>query len=245
MADILDDLEGILGAEAVTKLRANPTVATRLQRGESIREYYDGTMEGDPPPPVVRPAAGAPPPVTVGTGSLADVLGELNKVTERLGKIDETVANKVNEIVEKRGNELVGTATAISMRNIRELSKIDNRHRTDFGEELDDTKLEAHAAAAAAAGRPFRTVTEAYEDMTREQRLQKQIAAGVETGVREKLKERSNATIPGVSGTSGSPMLRMLRKGPSGPGAGGEASAVSKAARALEERLAERGENVA
>src|SRR6185437_1153928 len=242
MADILSDLEGILGAEATAKLRGNATLAERLTRGESIREFYDGNMDGDPPPPRTRTQEPPPPArAATGTGSLDDVLGELNKVTERLGKIDETVAAKVDEVVKARGSELVGSAVATSMRNIRELSKVDARHRADFGEELDDTKLEAHAEAAAKAGRPFRTVTEAYEDMTRQQRMDKEVEKRSEERTREKLKERSNSTIPGVSGTTGSPILRMLKKTPNGTTAGG-GDHISKAATALSERLAERGE---
>jgi hypothetical protein len=246
MADILADLEGFLGPEAVAKVRTNPTLAARLQRGESIREYYDGNMDGDPPPPAARTQD--PPPVVraaAGTESLADVMGELSKVTERLGKIDEVVATKVDEVVKTRGNELVNSAVAVSMRNIRELSKVDARHRADFGAELDDSKLEAHVAAAQAAGRPFRSVTEAYDDMTREDRVKKEVAAGIATGVREELKTRSNASLPGVSAPGASPMLRQLHKVRSGTGTAGEQSAVSSAARALEERLAARGELVA
>lgn len=240
MPDILDELEGILGADAIGKLRAAP-IAQRLQRGDSVREYYDGNMEGDPPPPRERQQQ-RQEPGSGGGESLADVLGELGKITTRLGTLDATVATKVNEVVEKRGSELFNNAVGMAMNNTLDLLDITARHRENFGEPLDRVKLEAHATAAREAGRPFRTVTEAWEDMTREDRLEKRIATGVETGIREKLKTINNGSLPGVSGTSGSPMLRALKAVPSG---GGNTSAVSKAARGLEDLLASRGEAVA
>jgi hypothetical protein len=245
MADILSDLEGIIGAAEAAKIRANPTLATRLQRGESYREYMDGDMSGDPPPPVRREEPPPPARAAAGAGSLDDVLGELNKVTERLGNIPKVVEEEVNKVVEKRGGELVGNAVATAMRNTLDILDVSSRNREELGIPLDRTKLEAHAKAAQEAGRPFRTVEEAWLDMTREERLQKQIATGVETGVREKLKERSNATLPGVSAPGSSPMLNQLHKIRNRTGAAGEQSAVSNAARALEERLAARGELVA
>lgn len=241
MPDILDELEGILSKDEVAKLRANP-LAQRLQRGDAVREYYDGDMSGNPPPPVRQQQQQQERHESRGGESLDDVLSELNKVTSRLGELPKTIHDEVDKVVKEKGNELFSNVLAASMRNNRELSKIDSRHRTEFGADLDDTALEAHADAAAKAGRPFRTITEAYEDMTREARLEKRIASGVETGVREKLKERTTASLPGVSGNSGSPMLRALKAVPSG---GTTGSAVSAAARALEDRLAERGEQVA
>jgi hypothetical protein len=243
MADILDDLEGILGADAITKLRANPALTTRLTRAEEVREFYDGEVET---PPAAPPRREAPPvrPPTGGGETLADVMAGLKTVTDRIGTIDKTVTDKVNEVVQARGSELLNNAIAISMRNTRELTKLDSRHRADFNEDLDDSKLEAHVKAATEAGRPFRTITEAYDDMTREARVKKQVDTGVETGVREALKARASGQVPGVTPQSGSPMLKLLRKGPSTPGADG-GTHLDKAARALEERLSERGESVA
>lgn len=240
MADILDELEGILSKDEVAKLRTSP-LAQRLQRGDAVREYYDGNMDGDPPPPV-RQQQDPPPRREPGGESLADVLGQLRTVTDGLSKIPQTVQDEVKKVVDAEGNKLFANVLSASMRNNRELSKVDARHRADFGEDLDDDKLNAHAEAARAAGRPFRSVTEAYEDMTREARQEKIVSARVETGVREGLKQRTTASLPGVSGNSGSPMLRALKAVPAG---GTNGSAVSSAARALEDRLAERGEQVA
>lgn len=239
MPDILDDLEGILGKEATDKLRSAP-LAQRLQRGDSVREFYDGDQSGDPPAPIRQQQRQEPQ--GGGGESLSDIMGQLKTVTEGLSKIPQTVQEEVKKVVDAEGNKLFANVLSASMRNNRELSRIDSRHRTEFGADLDDAALEAHADAAAKAGRPFRSITEAYDDMTREARVQKEIKTGVETGVREKLKEQNNGSLPGVSGTAGGPMLRALKAVPNG---GGNTSAVSKAARALEETLAARGEAVA
>jgi len=240
MADLLTELEGFLGKEAADKLRATPEAATRLSRASEILNYYDGETETPPAPPRKREDPPAPRSAS-GTGdeTLAQIMARLDS----FGDIDKKIADGVNKVVETRGAELRGGAVADSIKITRELTRLDARHRVDFNEDLDDTKLEAHIAAAREAGRPFRTVTDAYEDMTRQARIDKQVAAGVEAGVREKLKEKASANVPGVTPTGASPMLTMLHKRPNGTTDSG--THLDKAARALEERLNARGEQVA
>src|SRR6185437_4744087 len=107
MADILSDLEGILGAEATAKLRGNATLADRLTRGESIREFYDGNMDGDPPPPRTR-TQDPPPPARAATGTTDESLAQIMSRLDSIGDVDKKVADTVNSVVEKRGGELVG-----------------------------------------------------------------------------------------------------------------------------------------
>ena len=135
------------------------------------------------------------------------------------------------------------TAFQHSIKITRELTRLDARHRADFNEDLDDARLEAHIAAARDAGRPFRTVTDAYEDMTKQARIDKLTTAAREEGKREALKDRATANVPGVTPTGASPMLTMLHKRPNGTTDSG--THLDKAARALEERLNARGEQVA
>lgn len=230
MADILAELEGILGAEVVATLRANPDAVTKLKARDDIYGYYMGesdTPPADPPrreaPPVERTvlppraAAGAP-----GT-DLAAIMAKL----ETIGDVDA----KINDIVKARGNELVNNAIAISMKNSRELSKLDVRSRAELGTDLDDAALEAHAAAAAAAGRPFRTITDAYDDMTREARFQKELTTKVAEGVAAEKVARASGDVPGVSPTAATPMLRVLKN--EGRKPDGTASHLDKAAAAF------------
>jgi len=239
MADILAELEGILSADEIAKLRGNTAATERLSRASELLSFYDGETETPPAPPQRREA---PPverqPVRGATDDLASVLAELNKVTTTLGGLDERIKTTTNEVINQRGNELI----AVSMRNNRELSKIDNKHRAEFNEDLDDAALEAHAAAAAAAGRPFRTITDAYEDMTREARLKKQVDSQVETRVRDELKSRASGQVPGVTPQAASPMIRMLKTPRTS--ATGAATAGEKAGQALADLLAQRGEVV-
>jgi hypothetical protein len=228
---ILDDLESFLGADAVANLKANPQAAEYIAKVDDVYGFYTGERET---PPAPAPRREAPPAVRPATDNpdLSSILNELKTVTSTLGGLDDRITSKTTELINKRGNELIGAAMA----NSRELMKIDSRNRTEFGEELDDTKLEAHAAAAIAAGRPFRTITEAYEDMTREARVNKT----VDSRVREELKQRNSGQVPGVSAPAVTPMLSVLKGG--GRQAGDAGSKFDAAAAALRARQSERGE---
>jgi hypothetical protein len=242
MADLLAELEGLLDADSLAKIRSNPTVSERFTRASDVMSFYDGETNDPPPAPTRReapPASGVP----TGGGDLAALTAQLTGITSKLDGLDTTIKSKVDEVVQQRGNELVNNAIAISMRNNRELAKVDARHHRDFGEDLDDTALEAHVKAAQEAGRPFRTITDAYEDMTRERRVKKEVDSTVETRVREELKTRASGNVPGVTNPSASPMLNVLKGG--GRKDGDAGTHIDKAASALRERLAERGEQVA
>jgi hypothetical protein len=229
---ILDDLEGFLGADAVATLKANPQALEKFTKVDEVYDFYTGDSNTPPtpaprreaPPTTVRPATDSP--------DLASILGELKTVTTTLGGLDDRIKTTTNSIIEERGKQLIGAAMA----NSRELMKIDNRNRAEFGTELDDAALEAHAAAAAASGRPFRTITDAYEDMTRKAREDKT----VDSRVREELKTRNSGQVPGVSAPAATPMLSVLKGG--NRQAGDAGSKFDAAASALRARQAERGE---
>ncbi len=228
---ILDDLEGFLGAEAVATLKANPAAVEHLAKVDDVYGFYTGERD-TPPAPAQRREA--PPAVRSATDSpdLSSILNELKTVTSTLGGLDDRIKTTTNSIIEERGKQLIGAAMA----NSRELMKIDNRNRAEFGTDLDDAALEAHAAAAAAVGRPFRTITDAYEDMTREARVNKT----VDNRVREELKQRNSGQVPGVSAPAATPMLSVLKGGGRQPGDAG--SKFDAAAAALRARQSERGE---
>jgi len=228
---ILDDLEGFLGADAVANLKANPQAAEYIAKVDDVYGFYTGERETPPAPAPRREAPPAVRPATDGP-DLASILAKLDTVTTSLGGLDDRIKTTTNSIIEERGKQLIGAAMA----NSRELMKIDNRNRAEFGTELDDAALEAHAAAAAASGRPFRTITDAYEDMTREARVNKT----VDSRVREELKTRNSGHVPGVSAPAATPMLSVLKGG--NRQAGDAGSKFDAAASALRARQAERGE---
>lgn len=243
MADLLTELEGFLGADQVAKLRSNPAALERVSRASEVLSFYDGETETPPAPPVRREAP--PTPIVRPASGTEESLTAIMARLDSFGNIDEKIKAGVETVVKARGDELVNNAIAISMRNNRELSKIDAKHRAEFGEDLDDAKLTAHVDAAVAAGRPFRTITDAYDDMTRQARIDKQIATGIESGTREALKVKAAATLPGVSPSGASPMLKQMHLARRPGGAPESGTHVDTAARALEARLAERGEQVA
>lgn len=235
MADILAELEGFLGKEQADKIRANETLNTRLAKANEVFSFYEGDTETPPTPPQRREAAPEVRHATSDPG-LAAIMAKLDSI----GDVDAKIKTGVEAVVTARGNELVNNAIAIAMRNTRELQKIDTRHRADFGAEFDDTKLEAHIDAAREAGRPFRTITEAYDDMTREDRVKKEVSTGIETGVREGLKARASGNLPGVTPTAATPMLQMLKTARRGTSEGA-GNHLDKAGAALVEKLAANG----
>lgn len=236
MADLLTDLEGILDADTITKLRANPAVADKVKARDEIFGYYMG--ENDTPP-AAPPRREAPPvaavPPRAATDDLAALTAKLDNFTNGFdAKLDE----KLDNIVKKRGDELVNNAVGMAMRNTIELVDVAARHREEMGESLDRSKLEAHANAARESGRPFRTITEAYEDMTRTQREEKR----VDSRVREELKTQASGKVPGnTPAASASPVLNFMRKNRTGVG-GDAGNHLDAAAAALRERQSARGE---
>lgn len=242
MPDYLTELEGLLDADSIAKIRGNEAVRTQLARAGEVMDFYDGVSDTPPPAPTRReaPPAGDRRPAT---DDLSSLTAQLTGITSKLDGLDTTISTKINEVVQQRGNELVNNAIAISMRNSRELSKLDARNRADFGSDLDDDALSAHVDKAKEAGRPFRTITDAYDDMTREARNQKVVDTTVETRVREELKTRASGNVPGTSSPAATPMLKVLKGGSRQPGDAG--THIDSAAQALRDRLAERGETVA
>lgn len=242
MADFLTELEGLLDADSIAKIRGNATVADRLTRASEVFSFYEGETNEPPPAPTRRDT---PPEVrqASGNGDLASLTAQLATFGSKLDSLDTTIKSKVDEVVQQRGNELVNNAISISMRNTRELSKLDARNRADFGTDLDDDALAAHVQKAIDEGRPFRTITQAYEDMTSNARFDKRLNA--EVSAREDLLKRAQISgqVPGVTAPAATPMLKVLKGGSRKEGDAG--TRIDAAAAALRERLAERGEVVA
>lgn len=219
MADILEELEGILGADVVATLRSNPYAVTKLKARDDIYEYYMGEHDNapaDPPKPTVEPTRTAPP--RVATGAPNSELSAIMAKLDSIGDVDAKIKTGVEAVVTARGNELVNNAIAISMRNSRELSKLDVRNQSELGSALDDDALSAHADAAAKAGRPFRTITDAWEDMTRQARFDKQLREATAKVEADAKTARASGDVPGVSPTAATPMLRVLKNEGRKPG---------------------------
>lgn len=225
---LYDELEGLLGPDVVAKLPAE--MQSKLSDASHLKDYYDGITD-DPTPPIRQPARATPPASTVAAATAdLDAIGAL--LDKKMGDLDTRVQAKLDEALKTRGDELFNNSVAASIRINRELGRIESRHRVDLGEELDETKLNTFINDRKAAGHTYASVTDAYEDMTREARTEKQ----VEDRVREKLKQRSSGdNLPGITPIDSKGPLATMMQRTKADGAG-ETSA-SKAGSALADRL--------
>jgi len=229
---LLDDLEGILGKEAVEKIKADPRVSVRASKAEELLGYYDGD---EPVVPVKVEPKVEPTKVVSSPGmDMAALLAGIDKsLDSKLGVIGKTIDDKIAEAVKTRGAELAGNASSIALRNADELNRVYRRHEKDFGEDFDSTAFNTFVETQKKTGRNFNSVTEAYEAMTADKRNDKT----VEERVREGLKAKASAqNVPGVTPPSvKSPLGVFMARGKT---EGGADTAVSKAAAMLAARRA-------
>ena len=229
---LLDDLEGILGKDAIDKIKADPRVSQRAIKADELLGYYDGD-EPTAPPAKVEPKV-EPVKVTSPGMDMAALLAGIDKSLDaKLGTIGKTIDDKIDAAVKTRGAELAGNASSIALRNADELNRVYRRHEKDFGEDFDSTAFNTFVEDQKKNGRGFKSVTEAYEAMTADKRTDKT----VEDRVREQLKTRASAqNVPGVTPPSvKSPLGVFMARGKA---EGGADTAVSKAAAMLAARRA-------
>jgi len=231
---LVDDLEGILGAEAIAKLPAD--VRSRIQFGDELTDYYNGAVSEEPKPPVVQqhPRAAVAPPAQQ-SNNLGAGLDDIGKLLDsRISGLKDEIAKTVNETIEKRGGELTGTAIAVSLRNTRDLLRIENRYEKDFGETFDDNKLNEFVNQQAEKGVKYASITDAYEAWTAPRYTEKKIEEGVREGLKQ---QQSGQHLPGVSPQASRGPVAILQSRRANDGGGGGETAVSRAGRALQERL--------
>lgn len=220
---IFDELEGLLGAEAIAKLPAE--MRSKLEFGEELTSYYNGDTNEQPKPRTAARAETVTPPAA--TGAFADLASIETLFDKKFSVLPEMVKTQVDEAVKTRGNELFTNAVATSMQNSRELIRIESRHERDFGAPLNETEFDAFVTAERTKGKTFTSVSQAYDDFTRDKYNDKKI----EDGVRERLKTReSQQGVPGFTPPSATAPHRILAMRGKTEGGG---SAVSAAAAAL------------
>lgn len=224
---VFEELEGLLGAEAVAKL--TPEMRTKLEFGEELTSYYNGDTTEQPKPKVAARANEArTEPAANGNFDLAALDTLLEK---RIGNIDEKIKAGVDAVVKERGNEIFNNATAAATNTMTEILRVGRKHRETFGEELDPDVLNVWATEQQKAGVKFTSVTDAYDKMTADKRVEKK----VEDQVRERLKTRtSQEGVPGYTPPAANAPHRILSM--RGRTEGGAGSAVSAAAADLAAR---------
>lgn len=225
---VFEELEGLLGAEAVAKL--TPEMRTKLEFGEELTSYYNGDTTEQPKPKV---AARSTEPRTEPVASGNFDLDAIDKLLEkRVGNIDEKIKAGVDAVVKERGQEIFNNATAAATNTMTEVLRVSKRHREAFpGEELDADVLNTWATEQQKSGVKFTSVTDAWEKMTATKRED----ARVEATVRERLKTRtSQEGVPGYTPPAANAPHRILSM--RGRTEGGAGSAVSAAAADLAAR---------
>jgi len=239
---ILDELAGIIGAEAVAKIKADSKITTKLTEGERLYGFYTDddttTTTETTTPPVTTQTTDTTSAARSAVLDLKAIEGLLDK---KLGGLDDRIKTAttatVEEIIKKRGAELTVNASSIALRNADELNRVYRRHEKDFGEDFDTAKFNEFVETEKKAGRGFASVTDAYEAWTKDRRTEKTIAAAKEEGKREALKERADMMIPGVTPASArTPLGQLLNRGRDKDATG--KTSVEKAASSLEARLA-------
>ena len=225
---LLDELRGLLSPEEFAKIQGNPKVASRIARGDEYVTYYDGDeTPAATPPAAVTPPAAATPPSQFDLGSFEQMLDK------RLGKINEIVETRVNDVVKARGDELVSNAVKISLQRADELNRIYSRHAAETGKPFDSTDFNTFLEKPESKARGYRTITQAYEDYVAPQTQERTIAAEVD----KRLKAESGRHVPGTTpAPSVNSNIRVFMKRGSG-GDGAPSTSVQKAAEALDRRM--------
>ena len=240
MASILDDLKGILSAEDFAKLESNSTMRTRLARGEELLSYYESGEE-----PVVSTGASDPvrtatPPPARGT-DLQDIERMLDS---RLGTLNQTIESKINDAVKARGDELYNNVRSGVRGDALQLVKIYTRHQNATGKEWDDAeetkfndflKSNQTALTAGTGGKPYRNLTEAYNDYISPVVTERTI----EDEVAKRVKAQSGASVPGTTPSPSANSNVRFFKTRTVAGDGARETGASRAAALLDRRMAE------
>ena len=242
MRTVFDELEGLLGADQVAKIKANAGLNHRLTKTDEIMSLYDDETDDAPPRRTEsrtddrddnRDDKG-------GDQSLADLTKTLQDITAKLG--DVPTKAELEETLKKKGDELFNNVLARSLAQMDELGEIKERHREEFGTRLDSAAFknwindESKPVDQGGKGRRFESITDAYERYTADKRQE----VLVETKVREKLKERAKDNqgnyLPGVTPPSSkSPISTFMKRGREADGSG--STAIDRAGAALEARI--------
>ena len=232
---ILDDFEGVLSTEEISKIKASPVLRNRLEKGDELLRYY---TEGDEAPPI-KIEKTDPPARTTPSGDLSDLTKTLGEITAKLGNV--VTKDDLEATLTKRGNELAQAASSRALKQSDELNRIYRRHEKDFGEEFDSTKFDTWADEQMKAGHQFNSVTAAYEDFTAPQRTKAEIEKGVREGLKVRNAENQGAQVPGVTPPSSkSPIATFMRRGKEADGE--NKTAVDRAGAALAARRSSQSE---
>jgi hypothetical protein len=236
---LMDELEGIFGAEAIAKLPAEKRAD--LEFNEELRKYYDGQIDTAPVrQPARAPVATTTPATTTettaSTTGLSAGLDDIARLLDsRIGNLDERISTAIATAIKPEGDKLFNNSVARSVELSRELQRIDREHHDLTGEQFDDAKLNTFITEQGGFTK-FGSVRAAYDAFIAPVKQQK----AIDTGIREGLKQRnSGASLPGVTpnGSKGPVSILTARRRDGSTADGGVKTAVQKAAEDLDRRM--------
>src|SRR5271156_2451662 len=210
---ILDELESILGKDAVSKIKSDGKLSDKVADMDRVYGFYTGDLD-DTHDDAARLAAekeasdrqrltekaeadriAAERSRTVSSGSTAELTSVLNEL--------KTLTTTINEFKEFQKNAItldkLPTYEANILRKTHEISLITNNHEKEFSESLDLNKLDEWVTEQKKTGAGWPSITSAYDAWVNEKRIEARIQKGVAEGVKQKA---SSSAVPGQTHTA-------------------------------------------
>lgn len=237
-------------ASIKAKIAANPQIAADDAYTTNLFGIFKGIDEGTPAatePPAAAAAVHVPtvpsaaaPPAAAAVSTPVAVAGDNAAILAALSKLSTSIDDRFKNVVTadqlpKLGAELVNNAIAHSLRQSDELATIRETFRDEFpGEKFDKAAFEKFVLDAqdpVSKRSKYNTLTDAFDAMVAQKRMDAKIATGIADGVKQKT---SSATVPGqTQSTSLSPAQQVIQKAKSASAGGAKTNlqlAIEKAA---------------
>ena len=163
---LLDELASVLGtADAIAKIKANPELADRIAKQDELYGFYKDEPVDAPTVTMTTADATVTREAIAVTSDLGAILRSMEGLTRQIADLPTIVNTRVDEVVKARGDELVNSAVARSIRQADELARARedwNRNYSENGKKpFDSEAFEKHVNDQVAAGRRFASVTDA------------------------------------------------------------------------------------
>jgi len=208
MANLLDDLKGILSPEEFAKIEGNPALKARTAKAAELLDWYGGEETTTTTTTTTEPTRTTTTEPTR-TAPQFDLSGIERMFDARLGKINETIETKIADVVKTRGDELVNNAVKIALQRSDELNRIYSRHLKETGTEFDTVKFNEYLEKPEIKAKGFRSLTDAYEAYAAPVVQERE----VDRRVQAKLAEKSGQNVPGTTpAPSTNPAILAFKK---------------------------------
>jgi hypothetical protein len=186
---LIDDLTGILGADAIEKIKT-AGLDKKIERGEQLADYLD---KGElPPDPAAKP--------TITLDDLTNTLKSFGTQLEGslMPKFSEVAKTAAEEVWKTKAAQAEPAILAESTRWAHQMSQIERDYQELTGEKFDDAKLEDLNKYAKDSGKPITSPKAVYDEWIRDKKHELELKARDEKIA--KLETRTSSTsIPGVT----------------------------------------------